>query len=151
MTKLTEKFRFIRDDVFLCPWVDSETGSQKLVIQKINLKTNKVEFEDSIDCIHTAVTEISTTELEDYHNDAYVKELLDNKTLEIRSSEKLREINLNPKEKFAAFKSWVAGIAEAGLNAFKIQGDIDNAIDFIYPISYFLMRFLVKTDPDFIH
>ena len=151
MVVLTEKFRFIRDDVFLCPWVDSKTGEQKLVMQKINLETNEVEFEDFIDCIHTAVTEIHPETFEDFHNDAHVKEFIYNKTLEIRSSEELTEINLTPEEKFKALTSWVAGIAEAGLNAFKIQGYIDGALGIIYPISSFLMRFLVKIDPDFIH
>ena len=151
MVVLTEKFRFIRDDVFLCPWVDSKTSEQKLVMQKINMETDEIEFEDFIDCIHTAVTEIHLETFEDFHNAAHVKEFIYNKTLEIRSSEELTEINLTPEEKFKAFTSWVAGIAEAGLNAFKIQGYIDGAIGIIYPISSFLMRFLVKIDSDFIH
>lgn len=105
MVVLTEKFRFIRDDVFLCPWVDLNTGKQNLILQKINLKTGEVEFEDKIACIHTAVTNISTKEFEDYQNKTDVQERINKKPLKIRSSENLREINLTPEEKFSALKS----------------------------------------------
>lgn len=125
-------------------------GKQKLVMQKINLETDKVEFEDSIDCIHTAVTKISAEEFVDYHNDAHVKERLYYKTLEIRSSENLIEINLTPKEKYIAFKSWVAGIAESGNDAFRIQTEIENMGSLAYPISNFLLKFMIKIDSEFI-
>ncbi len=150
MVVLTEKFRFIRDDVFLCPWIDTETGKQKLTLQKINLKTREIESEDRIDCIHTAITEISTEEFENYQNDADVQERLDKNTLNIRSSERLTEINLTPEEKFASFKSWTAGIAEAGMNAFHIQDEIDKNLNLMYPISSFIFRFMAKVDSDFI-
>ena len=146
MVELTEKFRFIRDDVFLYPSVDTNTGRQMLILQKIDLETNEVEFEDGIDCIHTAVTEISTEEFEDYQNDANIQEQLNKRTLEIRSSEELTEINLTPEEKFTALKSWTAGIAEAGLNAFRIQDEIDKNLDLLYPISHFLFKFMIKVD-----
>ena len=150
MVVLSEKFRFIRDDVFLCPWVDTDTGKQQLILQKINLKTNEVEFEDEIECIHTAITQISTEEFEDYQNDADTQKHMNKKILEIRSSEGLTEINLTPEEKFKAFKSWTAGITEAGLNAFRIQDEIDKSLDLLYPISQFLMKFMIKADSDFI-
>ena len=150
MTILTEKYRFIKDDVFLCPWVDTETGKQNLILQKINLTTNKVEFEDSIDCIHTAVTDISHEIYEGYQNDANAQENLNEKILEIRSSEKLTEINLTPEEKFKALKSWAAGIADAGMNSFLIQDEIDKNLDLLYPISQFLMSFIAKVDRDFL-
>lgn len=62
----------------------------------------------------------------------------------------MKEINLTPEEKFKALKSWAAGIAEAGLNAFLIQDEIDKNLDLLYPISQFLMRFMMKADNDFI-
>ncbi len=151
MVVLTEKFRFIRDDVFLCPWVDSKTGKQNLVMQKIDLETNEVEFEDSIDCIHTVVTDISTEEFVDYHNDAHVKEHIYYKTLEIRSSQNLKEINLTPKEKYVALKSWVAGIADSGSDAFRIQNEIENMGSLAYPISNFLLKFMIKIDSKYIN
>ncbi len=149
MVVLTEKFRFIRDDVFLCPWVDSKTGKQKLIMQKINLGTKEVEFEDSLRCIHTALTNISPEDFVDYRNDAHVKEYLYNKTLEIRSSEKLKEINLTPKEKYIAFRSWVTGITDSGSEAFRIQTEIENMGNLVYPISNFLLRFMFKVDSEF--
>ena len=149
-TFLEKKFQFINDDVFLCPRVDKETGKQELVMQKINLVTNEVELEDSINCIHTAITDISTEEFEDYENDTDAQENINKKTLEIRSSEDLEEINLTPEEKFKALKSWCAGIVEAGSNAFLIQDDIDKNLDLLYPISHFLMRFMIEADHEFL-
>ena len=55
MVILTEKFKFIKDNIFLCPFVDTDTGKQQFILQKINSKTKEVEFEDSIDCIHTEI------------------------------------------------------------------------------------------------
>jgi Leucine-rich repeat (LRR) protein len=152
MTILTEKFRFIRDDVFLCPQVDTETGEQMLKLEKINLETGEIEYEDWIDCIHTAITQIAYDELVEYHEDTDFKNDLIKQTLNIRSSENLKEINLSSDEKFFAFKSWAQGITEVGLNIFKIQAEIDTELDldFIYPISLFLMHFLVQIDSDFI-
>lgn len=151
-TYFKDKFRFIRDDVFLCAQVDIGTGEQKLIIQKIDLETDEVEFETSIDCIHTAVTNISTEEFEDYQNDTDAQENINKKILEIRSSEDLEEINLTPEENFKAFKSWAAGIAEAGVNAFFIQDEIDKNLDsdLLLPISQFLLRFMVKVDREFL-
>jgi hypothetical protein len=150
MVVLTEKFKFIRDDVFLCPHVDTETGRQWVEIQKINLETGEIEFEDSIDCIHTAITNISIQEYDEYiDNDDFQKDLIE-KTLEIRSIENLEEINLNPEEKFFALKSWTAGIAEAGDDSFKLQMEIDNALDLAYPMTNLLLGFMIRVDPEFI-
>jgi hypothetical protein len=150
MTILTEKFRFIRDDVFLCPRVDTETGRQQLFLQKINLNTEEIEFEDRIDCIHTAITNISPEEFENYKNNANAQESMNIKILEIRSSESLAEINLTPEEKFQALKSWAAGIAESGRDAFRIQNEIEKYGNLAIPISNFLIRFMVKVDSEFI-
>ena len=139
MVILTEKFRFIRDDVFLCPIVDTYRRKQNLKIQKINLKTGKVEFEDYIDCIHTAVIDISDKKFEDHQK----------RILKIRSSENFRELELTPEEKFVALKSWTAGIAEAGTNAFHIQDEIDKNLGLSYPISHFLFKFMIRADSDF--
>ena len=147
---LTTKFRFLRDDVFLCPWVNFKTGKQKIILQKINLKTGIVEIKSAIDCIHTAVTDISAEEFVDYQNYADAQDHLNKKTLEIRSSENLKEIKLTSKEKFNALKSWVAGITEAGLNIFRIQDEIDNNLNLLYPVTRFLLKFMIRVDSDFI-
>lgn len=66
MSRLIEKFKFIKDDIFLCPRVDTETGKQKLLMQKFDSRTGRIQFENSIDCIHVAVTDISVEEFENY-------------------------------------------------------------------------------------
>ncbi len=151
MVILCEKFRFIRDDIFLCPWVDSETGKQKLVMQKINLETNEVELEDSIDCIHAAVTDISIDKFNEIKTDDDAHNELLEETLFIRSSHNLREINLTPVEKYKALKSWVAGIAEAGKEGLLIQSRIDSVINIWVQISSRLLSFMAKIDPDYIY
>ena len=151
MVVLTEKFRFIRDDIFLCPWVDTETGKQKLIMQKINLKTNEIEFEDSIDCIHTAIIDISLNQFNEYQNNNETQENLLKKTLFIRSSDDFKEINLVPEEKFKALKSWTAGISEAGKDALSIQSNIDSAVGIWVQISSRLLSFMAKIDPNYIY
>ncbi|MHA1340208.1 MAG: hypothetical protein ACTSRZ_08255 [Promethearchaeota archaeon] len=108
---------------------------------------NNVEFSESIECIHTAVIDISAEDLDKLRDDPDFQE----KTLYIRSSEELIEFYLEPQEKFKAFKSWVAGIAEAGLNAFKIQSEIEEEANLVFPIVYPLMKFLIKIDVNLIY
>ena len=151
MVILTEKFQFIKDDVFLCPQVNTETGKQKLIMQKINLKTNEIEFEDSIDCIHPAITDISVDQFNNNQKNGERKKNLLKKTLFIRSTENLREINLAPEEKFKALKSWTAGIAELGIDALTVQTEIGNSADLEYPMIHKLLQFLTKVEADFIY
>ncbi len=144
------KFPFIREDVFLIARIDAETGKQHLVMQKVNLKTGEIEIEDEIECIHTAVMDVPVENFASLQNDVDAQEDLYNKTLQIRSSEKLQEINLTLKDKFIALKSWTAGIAEAGFDAFKIQDEVAKNLDLMYPITHFIMKFLIKVNSDFI-
>ncbi|MCP4762862.1 MAG: hypothetical protein GY870_13870, partial [archaeon] len=130
--------------------VDSETGRQELVMQKINPETKEVEIEDYIECIHTAVMDITPEEFMELENNIDAQEEIFKKTLNIRWSEDPRTINLTPEEHFKAFKSWVAGIAEAGVDAFEIQDEIDRNLNLMYPIVHFIMQFLVKCDPELI-
>lgn len=148
---LMEKYKFIRDDVFLCPLVDIRTGRQRLIIQKINSRTGRVVDESSMRCIHTAVMDLNYDQFMNLQNNNKMLKKLYKKTLHIRSSEKLTEIRLSPEEKFKAFKSWAAGIAEIGVNAFKIQEEIDSCANRYYPIATFLLRFLARTEPEFIY
>ncbi len=153
MTILTEKYKFIRDDVFLCPQIDTETGKQTLKIQKINIKTGKIEFKDQIDCIHTVVNKISAKEYKQFQIDRNFQEKIIDKSINVRSSEKFNNLKipyLNPEEKFKAFKSWAAGIAEAGIKVFEFQIELESILPSIYPIFSFLMKFLIKIDTDFI-
>jgi len=106
-------------------------------------------MEDSIDCIHTAIVDMKPDEIDDqiqYHetND------LQKKVLKIRSSETLQVLNLDLDEKRKAFTSWVAGIAEAGNDAFFIQAQIEDEAKLAYPILSRLLQFLSRIDPEFI-
>lgn len=143
---LKERYQFIRNDVFLCAWVHSITNKQKLIMQKIDPNTGKVEFDDEIQCIHTAVCTLPACDLED----AIDEDQFEENMLNIRSSEKLVEINLEPEEKFKALKSWVAGIAEAGEDAFRIQVEIDKATNILYPIANRLLQFMMRVDHHYI-
>jgi Leucine-rich repeat (LRR) protein len=147
---MEEKIKFLRDDIFLIARIDEKTGKQTLVMQKINKELDIIEIEDSIECIHTAVAFISVEDFANLKNDVDGKEELFNETLNIRSTENLREIVLEPEEKFKAFKSWVFGIAEAGYNAFKLQSAIEDYGNLMYPIASKLLLFMAKADKKFI-
>ncbi|MHA1727382.1 MAG: hypothetical protein ACTSWY_01460 [Promethearchaeota archaeon] len=140
-------YRFIGDELQLCAVVYF-SGKQRLFMRKLYSQSDKVEFEEYIDCIHTAVTDIPIKKFESYNGTGEGQKEIQKKALKIRSSEKLKEIKLSLREKFKAFKSWVAGIAEAGIDAFKIQFDIEENGDLAFPISNRLMRFVTLTDTD---
>ncbi len=147
---LTEKFRFIRDDVFLCPEVNTKTGHQQVRLQKIDNKTGEIEFEDSIYCIHVCIALITPDEHKRYYTDPDFHEKFDEISLNIRSTSNLNEIDLSPEEKFVALKSWAEGIAEAGMNAFTVQNNIDLASGIAAPLTGTLMRFMLKIDSVFL-
>lgn len=147
---LQEKFRFIQDNVFLVAHVNATTGKQMLIMQKENPITGEVEFSDFIECIHTAIADISFDDYSEIHDDFFQQEEFHEKILNIRSSEDVVEINLEPEEKFKALKSWIAGIAEAGKDAFKLESDIEMAGHLIYPIAGKLLQFMIKVDSDFL-
>ncbi len=115
-------------------------------MQKIDPGTGRVLLEDALDCIHAAVCDIPINKFNEVSNG----EDFEVKILQIRSSEQLKEIHLEPEEKFVAFRSWVAGIAEAGISAFEIQGEIDTAAHLQYPVTNRLLRFLARVDSGFI-
>jgi hypothetical protein len=140
------KYPFIYDDVFLIAEVDKSSGNQWLVMQKVEPRTLRVLLEDRIQCIHTAITTIDPEEYEAKVNTENFEESM----LKIRSSEGLREIQLDPEEKFFAFRSWVAGIAEAGVNAITIQSNIEQFGQLFYPIANRIFNFLLKAKAAFI-
>jgi Leucine-rich repeat (LRR) protein len=143
---LQEKFKFFSDNIFLSAWFDTETGKQKLVMEKVNPITKEVELEDEIDCIHTVVMEIPYEGFREVIED----EEFEPKILNLISTEQLWEIDLDNSEKFKALKSWVAGIAESGVDAFKIQTQIDTAAKQMYPLAQRLLRFMAMAEPYFI-
>lgn len=139
---LSERFPFVRDGIYLIAWFDTEINKQKLIMEKINPETKEVELHDEIECIHTAVLDIPVAKFEETINDSDFEK----KIIRIRSTENLKKIELDPDEKFKAFKSWIAGIAEAGIDAFKIQAEIELTGHFLYAVSWRLMRFLAMVD-----
>jgi len=145
---LEEKFPFVYKNIFLIARVNEKSGKQELVIQELDPNTNAVLAEDRIQCIHTAVIDINVSEFQGMVYDLDAREDLYKKTLQIRSTENLMEINLTSTEKFFALRSWVQGIAEAGLDAISIQGEIDKVANLQYPISSFLLRFLLNVKKD---
>lgn len=142
-------YSFIREDIRLCAVVNKATGKQTLVMQKLKKSLNdkenpQVEFQDFIECIHTAIIDLPVEEFDEHTRDTEFEK----KTLKLRSSEDIKEIDLEPEERFKAFNSWVAGIAEAGLDALRIQSEIEGEAKLIIPISLPIMRFLSKVSLD---
>ncbi len=119
-------------------------------MQKINPDNKKVEIENKIQCIHTAVMDMSVKDFSELENDIDAQKDLFKKILNIHSSEELQDINLSSEEKFMALKSWVAGIAEADLDAFRIQGDTEQEGNLMARISSRLLNFMIKIDSNFL-
>jgi tetratricopeptide (TPR) repeat protein len=148
---LTEQFRFIRDDVFLCPLVNLNSGKQQMVMKHLDPKTGNVITIDSIDCIHTAICTIQVEDvIPENKTETDIAEIPQKKAFYIKSCEKVTEIKLSPVERFRAMRSWVAGIAEADMNAFQIQSDIEYTAKLMYPISNRLIKFMMSVDQEFI-
>ncbi len=126
--------------------VNPKDGWQCLVMRKIISKTGKVELEDKVSCIHTALLDIPVDDFGEVTKQANFEQDM----LSIRSSEGLREIYLPVEEKFIALSSWVAGIAEAGKNAFRIQAEIEAYARLEYPFTCRLLNFAVSVDRVFL-
>jgi hypothetical protein len=144
--KFSAKYPFIFDDVFLIAEVEKTSGKQWLVMQKVDPRTNMVLMEDRIQCIHTAITTIPADEF----HEAVADETFTDGILYMRSSERAREIKLDIADKIFAFKSWVEGIAEAGLNAITIQEDIERFASLMTPIGKPIFNFLLRAKLEFI-
>ncbi len=145
-----KEYRFIRDDIFLCPQIDSKTGEMWVVLKKVDLNTGKVLLEDKLFCSHTVVTEITDEEFWKYANDIEYNELLKKSVLKIRSGGELKEVVLSLEDNFFALNSWVEGISLAGIDGLKIQGDIEEYSGLLYPMVNWLHRFMAKADSEFI-
>jgi hypothetical protein len=100
-----------------------------------------------MECIHTALRKMSTTKFAELRNDPDAQSEFYKKSLNIK---KVEVIDLCVQEKFIAFNSWVAGIAEAGIDSISIQGEIDQNLAHV-PIAEFLFRFMVKIDDKYLH
>ena len=54
-----KEFKFVADDIFLCPFINPKTAEMYLIIKKVDLNTRKVLLEDKLFCTHTVITEIT--------------------------------------------------------------------------------------------
>lgn len=126
--------------------VDRFTGKQLL---KISFLDDNSRESDSwmISCIHTAICDLTIEELDNSLKDSDFPI----KMIKARSSENVKLIRLSPEEHFLAFKMWVQGIAESGLDAFRIQSDIEEFAHFLTPLSQPLMSFIATHDIRIFH
>lgn len=145
-----KQYRFIRDDVFLVAKVDRETGKQLLYMKKEEPLTGRILLRDSIQCIHTAVAKISASDLSRFQSDYYGSRRPDKKKYRYYSSERLKDVDLVPKEHFFAMKSWVQGIAEAGIDALYLQSELEGMTHSAAPIIHKLLGFMSMADSEFI-
>jgi hypothetical protein len=131
-------------DFEICATYNIETRRQRLILglSESFLEENP-RYENyeplKISCIHTAVCQIPAEMLSEE-----MRERLDLQVQKIISKEELEELELSPKESFRAFKSWVAGIAEAGYKGLEIQSEIEAQARLVTPISSQLIKFLAK-------
>ncbi len=139
---LEAQFPFLERDILLIIRINLRSGKQQFLMQKISPRTKKVEMEEAIDCIHLVVTPSSRI--------ATLGSNAVEEHLNIRSSEFLQEIQVDIEERFQAFKSWVTGITESGVGAFRLQSSIDAVANVEYPLTGRLLRFAARANAKFI-
>ncbi len=140
------RFPFIRKDVFLIARVGKHSGKQHLIIQQVDSRTGAILSQDTIDCIHVVLAEIPTEEFDEVTKDPFFEE----KTYNSHADDELDLVTLPVEERFKAFKSWVAGIAEAGKDALHLQTEIEGVRQFQVPLLGRLMSFLARIDIEFL-
>jgi hypothetical protein len=145
----SQKFPFIGDNIFLIAHIDPESLKQYLEFIILGKNGINIEYKDELECIHTAITQISYDEYEKLMQDPESKQDFINKVFNIKSTE-IFDVNLSFDDKFFAFKSWVQGIAEAGMDALLVQSEIENSLSQQMPISQFLCKNLIFANPSFI-
>lgn len=172
-------YRFIQDDLQLVAVVHKQTGRQYLVARKIDVTNQTIIIQNYLECIHTAISDISVTEYKNLqeNSDSFTEfhsRMLNVLEIERRNLENHDEedeeynqeetenqdvrnigvypvgINISPEEHFFAFSSWVEGIAEQGMNAILVEREIEEYAHLMYPISMFLLKFLSRVNVDFL-
>jgi Leucine-rich repeat (LRR) protein len=114
----SDKYKFIRDDIQLCPWIDQTWGDLGFFIQKINLNTNEIMDEEEIIC--------------------YVTE-------ESRTSKKLKDLMENYydfNDIYPEFNDFLIYVSEMGADIFKPE------IILKYPVKTELMFFYIRVEPE---
>jgi hypothetical protein len=154
-SKYTQKFNFIRDNVFLIAEIDLDKNKQYLILEQKYPLIDGTELIDRLECIHTVINQNRFDKLKNLSNEKReeIKETTDQWVIDSQ--------NLNLNEKWFALKSWVQGIAETGMDALQLQGDIDvrtsywqgdieKIVEYNLPIAQFLFRNLIKIDLSFL-
>lgn len=119
--------------------VNKKTGKQYLIIQHVG-PDNKRSKSASLSCIHTAIARTTLEAIESsIESGEYPKPFLNVVAMSERN-----EVYLTPEERFIAFKSWVAGISEAGMDGLYLQQQIEDLAKFTAPINLFLFRYIIK-------
>lgn len=141
--EIREKF-FIAEFPFLDKFrlrakVHKKTGRQYLIIQYVGSEDRKSKSA-SLKCIHTAIARTTLEAIESsIESGEYPRPFLN-----VHSMSEKNEVDLTPEERFIAFKSWVQGISEAGMDGFFLQQQIEDLAMFKAPISLFLFRYIAK-------
>lgn len=138
-----QEFEFIYN-TFLAAEMNSE-GKQRLLVLNEEKK-----IINSLSCIHTAIGSIPVENfLQDSNQDINkkIKKMYVDATSTEKNQKAIEDLTLN--EKFFAFKSWVQGIAESGIESFYLQSELEQMAKFYHPISTFLIQSLIKINKDF--
>lgn len=148
MTILTDKFKSIWDDVFFCPWMDTSRDLTKIFLQKVELKTGEIIFQEKIDV---------------YNNDFFLNSTYDDykKYLKIKSGKNLsfkeyyksknEKQKLNFSERYEIFKEWISVIAGKDLHFISFLAEIYQSTQGYISASFkLIILFLEKCNANFL-
>ena len=149
MTILTDKFRSIWDDVFFCPWIDTSRDLTKIFLQKVELNTGEIIFQEKIKVYHDDFF-INFT-YDDYKK--YLK-LKNEKNLSYKEyfKSKNEKQKLNFSERYEIFKDWISLIAGKDLYFISFLAEIYKSTQGYILSSTFklIILFLEKCNPNFL-
>jgi multisubunit Na+/H+ antiporter MnhE subunit len=103
-----------------------------------------------IPCIHTKLQDISIDEFNEINNTSENRLSFFKESLKKRKENNLEILKLDFEEDYKAFKSWIEGICEEGLNGLVIQNEIEGFITAYNPISIYIFKAIVKINPKYI-
>ncbi|MHA1820923.1 MAG: HEAT repeat domain-containing protein [Promethearchaeota archaeon] len=138
-----KKYKYYKN-IYLTAIVE-EKGGQKLEISVEDRKGRVIDA-TYINCIHTAVADVSYEYFEELKEDQDAQKDF----LIAVSTENRTEIKLSFKDRIFAFTSWVEGICALGINSLIIQSEIEKLAKFAYPIINVLFKFILRYRPEFL-
>lgn len=125
----------------LCAIV-TDRNVQNLEIQFI--QNNHVVDRTRIQCFHPILADLTEHQLTEDLGD---REWFEGRLYGRRAEGTIEERGIAPEELFYSARSWTEGIAEQGLDAFVILGQIEQQGPRSTPISNPLLRFVARHDP----